>query len=312
MSRLAVVIPTLRRPAALEAAVRSVMAQTGTGGSPDELVVADNDPDASARATVARLAREARFPIRYVHAPRPGVATARNAALAATDAELIAFLDDDEIASPQWLAALRATQAALGCEVVFGPIQGRTPSASDAIRPYLERFFSRSGPRADTLIDAPYGCGNSLFVRQRTLVGPVPFDPGADQSGGEDDALFQVLETQGIRWGWSSDAWVDETAPPHRATLAYAFTRAFAFGQGPTQQAARDQNWLAVLRWMLIGAGQATAFGAVAAFRWLAGKSDRADWTDRAVRGLGKLVWMKPFEPQFYGLAELRRAQRSG
>ena len=308
---LSVVIPTLRRPVELERAIRSVMAQTGAHALPDSLVVADNDPEGSARTRVEALAREAAFPIVYVHAPKPGVATARNAALAATEADLIAFLDDDEIASPGWLTALVEAQEALKADVVFGPIQGRAPSARPWEQPYLERFFSRAGPSGDQLIDEPYGCGNALFVRATTLASPGPFDVGADQSGGEDDALFQTLGRRGVVWGWAARAWVDEAAPAHRANLSYALTRAFAFGQGPSQKAARERDWPGLIRWMLIGAGQSVVFGAVAAGQWLTGRSGRADWTDRAFRGLGKLFWMKPFEPKLYGLAELRRAQRS-
>jgi succinoglycan biosynthesis protein ExoM len=309
--RLSVVIPTLRRPVELERAIRSVMAQTGRHARPHGLVVADNDPDGSARALVERLATEAAFPIVYAHAPRPGVATARNAALAATDADLIAFLDDDEIASPGWLTALVEAREALGADVVFGPIQGRAPTAASWQRPYLERFFGRDGPDTDQRIDEPYGCGNSLFLRARTLQGPAPFDVGTDQSGGEDDALFQTLAKQGAIWGWASNAWVEEAAPAHRANLSYALTRAFAFGQGPSQKAARDRDWPDLIRWMAIGAGQAIVFGTVAAAHWLTGRASRADWTDRAARGLGKLFWMSPFEPRLYGLAELKRAERS-
>lgn len=312
MTGLAVIIPTLRRPEALRSAVRSVIAQRGPHGRPDQLIVADNDPGGSAKETVEQLAREAPFPIIYVHAPKPGVATARNAALSATDVDLIAFLDDDEVAGPDWLSALVETQHALTADVVFGPIQGRAPASTVWAQPYLERFFSRSGPEADTVIEEPFGCGNSLFYRPRTLIGPSPFDVETDQTGGEDDALFQRLERDGVVWGWSANAWVEEAAPAHRATLSYAFTRAFAFGQGPSQQAAREHNWIGVLRWMLIGMAQTVVFGLVAAAHWLTGGERRADWTDRAVRGLGKVFWMKPFEPQFYGLAELRRAQRAG
>ena len=132
-----------------------------------------------------------------------------------------------------------------------------------------------------------------------------------DQSGGEDDALFQTLADQGAIWGWASNAWVEEAAPAHRANLSYALTRAFAFGQGPSQKAARERDWPGLIRWMVIGAGQTLVFGGVAAAHWLTGRASRADWTDRAARGLGKLFWMSPFEPKLYGLAELKRAERS-
>ena len=309
MTEVAVVIPTLRRPAELERAIRSVFDQTTR---PASVVVADNDPEGSAAKVLHRLRPEAPFPLVYAHAPRPGVATARNAGLAATDAGLIAFLDDDEIATPGWLDALLSAQRALGADVVFGPIQGRAPDASAWTRPYLERFFSRSGPKADALIEEPYGCGNALFVRATTLHGAAPFDLSTDSSGGEDDALFQQLGKVGVRWGWAANAWVEEAAPPHRATLAYALKRAFAYGQSPSQKAAQDRNWVSLLFWMGVGAGQAVVYGVVAAGQWLLRRPARVDWTDRAVRGLGKLLWMRPFVPEFYGAAELQRAQRAG
>ena len=308
MTEVAVVIPTLRRPAELERAIRSVFAQTTL---PACIVVADNDPDGSAAAVLERLSPEAPFPLVYAHAPRPGVATARNVGLAATEAGLIAFLDDDEIAAPGWLAALLSAQRALGADVVFGPIQGRAPDASAWTRPYLERFFSRTGPSSDTVIDEAYGCGNALFVRAATLRGETPFDVSAAPSGGEDELLFQALARQGVRWGWAADAWVEEAAPRHRATLAYALKRAFAYGQSPSQKAVQDRHWGSLVFWMAVGAGQAVVFGAVAAAQWLLRRPARADWTDRAVRGLGKLLWMKPFVPEFYGSAELQRAQRA-
>jgi len=103
---VAVLIPTLRRPDSLARALASVQAQTGVDDRLAGIIVVDNDPEGTARSTVDGSAGP--FPVRYVHAPRPGVATARNAGLAATGAPLIAFLDDDEAASPDWLAALLA------------------------------------------------------------------------------------------------------------------------------------------------------------------------------------------------------------
>ena len=307
---VAVIIPTLRRPESLERAVRSVLAQTGVSDRLREIVVVDNDPQASSRDTTAQLAEEAGIPIIWRHAPRPGVATARNAGLAATTAPLIAFLDDDEAAAPGWLTALLTAQAATGADAVFGPIRGRVPDGIGWTRPYLERFFGREGPDRTQLIDAPYGCGNSLLVRATALPGAAPFNAAADQSGGEDDALFAALAARGGRFGWAADAWVDEFAPPHRATLRYALTRAFAYGQGPSQTAAAAQDWWAVTRWMAVGAAQAAVWGAAALGLTLVASPRRADMLDRCARGIGKLFWMKGFEPHFYGTRELARLER--
>ena len=307
MADVAIIVPTLRRPESLERALRSLFAQTGVGDRIAEIVVVDNDPSGSAAAGVEALRRLSPWPLVYAHAPRPGVATARNAGLAVTGAPLIAFLDDDEAAAPGWLAALLDAQAATGADAVFGPITGRAPTAAPWLKPYLERFFGREGPEESRLIDTPYGCGNSLMVRVAALPGPAPFDEATDQAGGEDDALFAALRTRGGRFGWAADAVVEEFAPAHRATLGYALARAFAYGQGPSQTAAAARDWPAVLRWMVIGAGQAVVWGAGAAAMTLIGSPRRVELYDRTARGVGKLFWMKGFEPHFYGSREIAR-----
>jgi succinoglycan biosynthesis protein ExoM len=312
MSDVAVIVPTLRRPESLERALRSIFAQTGVADRVSEIVVVDNDPVGSAAATVDALRSGSPWPLTCVHAPRPGVATARNAGLAATDAPLIAFLDDDEAASPGWLAALLRARAETGADAVFGPITGRAPDAAPWLKPWLERFFGREGPERTGLIDQPFGCGNSLMVRATALPGPAPFDTGADQAGGEDDALFAALAARGGRFGWAADACVEEFAPAHRATLTYALARAFAYGQGPSQTAAAAKDWPAVARWMAIGAGQTAVFGTASAALTLMASPKRAEMYDRTARGIGKLFWMKGFEPSFYGAREVARLDAAG
>ena len=304
---VAIIVPTMRRPESLTRALQSLFAQEGVTDRVAAIVVADNDPDGTARSTVAGLSSLSPWPLIYSHEPRPGVATARNAGLAATDAPLIAFLDDDEAATPGWLAALLRGLETTGADVVFGPIHGRVPDGTGWTTDYLERFFGREGPEATRLIDSPYGCGNSLMVRATALPGAAPFDAGMDQSGGEDDALFSALAARGGRFGWAADAWVDEFAPPHRATLRYALARAFAYGQGPSQTAARERNWPALIRWMVIGAAQTAVWGAVSLALTAIRSPRRAQTYDRTARGLGKVFWTKGFEPHFYGVHELAR-----
>jgi succinoglycan biosynthesis protein ExoM len=309
-SDIAVLIPTLRRPESLERAIRSVLNQVGVEGRLKEIIVIDNDPEASAKSLVAALAQTSAWPLHWCHAPVPGVATARNRGLAETDAPLIAFLDDDESASPRWLASLIQAQETLGTDVVFGPIQGQVPVGT-RWEPYLSTFFGRQGPETTQEIDSPYGCGNSLMIRETALPGPAPFNTSADQSGGEDDALFATLSMRGGRFGWAADAWVDEYAPPHRARLSFALSRAFAYGQGPSQTAAASKAWLQVVRWMLIGAAQAGVYGLIALGMILIRHPRQIHILDKAVRGLGKLFWMPIFESHFYGAQELRRLEKS-
>ncbi|WP_295183589.1 glycosyltransferase family 2 protein [uncultured Brevundimonas sp.] len=308
MRDVAVIIPTLRRPDSLERALRSVFIQSGSLYRVAAIVVADNDPQGSAAPLIERLRAEAPMPLTYAHAPVPGVATARNVGLAAADAPLIAFLDDDEAASPGWLAALLDAQTQTGADVVFGPIRGRVPENTGWTSAYLERFFGRDGPRETGLTNDIHGCGNSLMVRATALPGEAPFDVAMNETGGEDDRLFTALSARGGRFGWAADAWVDEFAPPHRATLTYALTRAFAYGQSPTQMAADRRDWPGVVKWMVVGLAQTGVWGAASVLCAILRRPDRANVYDRCARGLGKLFWTKGFEPKLYGAAMLSRS----
>lgn len=303
MIRLSMVIPTVRRPEGLAVAARSLFAQSGVDPAAVELVIVDNDPAGSSRPVVEALAAEAPFPVRYVHEPEPGVANARNSALAAATGELIAFLDDDEEAPPGWLAALTEARDRFDADVVFGPVRGRTPSHVVRHRDYLERFFSRLGPSNSGPIEHYYGCGNSL-LRRAALPDPVrPFSIARNHIGGEDDLLFGQMKAAGARFAWAPEAWVWEDPVPSRLSLRYTLLRAFAYGQGPSASCAArtPPDVLGVAGWMAQGLVQAGVFGALAILKWALRAPDFAFTADKAVRGLGKTLWFGPFKIEFYG-----------
>ncbi|MBU4436418.1 MAG: glycosyltransferase [Alphaproteobacteria bacterium] len=303
MAHVTVMIPTQRRLGGLAVAVRSVLAQRGVDFAALEIVVVDNDQVASAQAAVAVLADGAVCPVHYVHEPQAGVANARNAGMARATGALIAFLDDDEEAPEGWLAALLSAQVRYAADVVFGPVRARAPERIVAHRAYLERFFSRLGPAEPGVIDHYYGCGDSL-LRRAALPDPVsPFAVERNQIGGEDDMLFGQMRARGARFAWEPAAWVWEDPAPERLALDYTIARAFAYGQGPSAHcaAATPPDRAGVVRWMAIGLGQAAVFGVVAGFKWLTRSADRAQWLDKAARGLGKALWWGPFKIQFYG-----------
>ena len=301
---VSIVVPTQRRPEPLARAAGSILAQAGVEADALELIVVDNDETPSARAIVEGLAAQAPFPVRYVHEPRPGVANARNAGVEASRGAFIAFLDDDEEASPGWLAALVEVQSRFDADLVFGPVCARLPDSVVEHRAYMQRFFSRSDPAAAGLIDHYYGCGDSLVRRAALPPRPRPFSEARNHRGGEDDLLFSEMRVQGARIAWAPEAWVWEDPAPARLSLSYTLRRAFVYGQGaPTHCAiAAPPDRIGVAGWMLQGIAQAAIFGALALAQWLVRAPNRAASLDRAARGLGKTFWWGPFKVRLYGL----------
>ncbi|GGZ27788.1 glycosyltransferase family 2 protein [Asticcacaulis endophyticus] len=304
--RLSVIIPTFRRADGLRLAVGSVLAQTGLEAVTVRIIVCDNSPEASARAIVAAINSD--IDITYLHEPATGVANARNTALAATDDDFIAFLDDDEEAPADWLSKLLATQNALDADVVFGPVSARLIAAEVPYPSYFEAFFSRFGPDTTQLIDHYYGCGNSLLRRAALPRVHEVFSVDRNDCGGEDDKLFYGMREQGKRMAWAADAVVWEDVPQSRSTLKYTLPRAFAYGQGPSTSAMahNPSKPFACAYWMINGAVQAVVFGIWGGLLTLTRAKGAASALDKCARGLGKLIWFPPFKLGFYGTALLK------
>jgi glycosyltransferase involved in cell wall biosynthesis len=310
MTTISVTIPTFRRPDSFLRAARSVLRQADAPGA-IELVAVDNSPEASAAAAFATLQAEAgSIPVRLAHEPKPGVANARNASMALVTGDLVAFLDDDQEASPHWLAALCRVQRETGVDAVFGPVTAQLPVGSGPHQAFVEQLHTRTGPTESGPVPRYFAMCNALLVRSTMLAAAAPFALETNEKGGEDDILFSTAQAAGRRFAWAADAAVTEHIPPERAKLSYALKRSFAYGQGPCETAysASPKQWGEIAKHMMVGAAQSVACGGAAGIAFLARAPQRYWLLDKAVRGAGKVVWWR--EQRFYG-ATLDRATRS-
>jgi len=298
--QVSIVIPTFCRPDRMKPVLDSVFAQKNITAD-IEVIILDNDPKASAKDTVNQIiARGTRWPLIYGHEPNAGVANARNAGLALAKGNLIAFLDDDETATESWLSELLKTQQATSADIVFGPVIGRLEQPAPH-QEYIESTFTRTGSEQSGIILKFFGCGNSMFSREKFFNEKDLFDPKTNEIGGEDCELFTRVEAKGAVFGWAAKAFVFEDIPPSRATLRYNLIKAFSFGQGPSQTAWQQRKLAMLGFWMAVGAAQAIVYGLLAIPLWVLRTKTRAYIIDRAAQGLGKLLWFRGFEPRFYG-----------
>lgn len=113
-SGIAVVVCTYRRPRELERCLRSLR---GQALAPAQIVVADNAPSSAAVRHLAEAAGA-----QYVAVPIRGVSRARNAGARHCTTALVAYIDDDMVAHPDWLRALRSAFADPGVIAVTGPV----------------------------------------------------------------------------------------------------------------------------------------------------------------------------------------------
>ncbi len=109
---VSVVVPTCRRPQLLERCLNSLVHQT-LDGRAYEIVIVDDAPHEDTRAVAERWAPRAfqrGLRVAYLPSGGPhGPAAARNHGWRIARGDIIAFTDDDTIASPEWLVnGLRA------------------------------------------------------------------------------------------------------------------------------------------------------------------------------------------------------------
>jgi succinoglycan biosynthesis protein ExoM len=308
---ISVIIPTFHRPAGALAAVRSIFAQENAASF--EVLLVDNDAQGSAQAVAAILEAEAPCQFTYAIEAKAGVANARNTAVGLAQGAFVAFLDDDEVAKPNWLSNLLKAQQVTGADVVFGPIEARLPDTAPEPRGYFQKFFSREFDGPTRLVDEPWGCGNAFLRKATTLTSEQPFDVRTNETGGEDDLLWRDVRAKGGTFGWAHDAWVYEDVPASRANWGFITKRAFSYGRNTTAQwfEGSQPNWLVGLGSMLRGAAQAVAMAPLAGLFTLIGHPLRAITYDKMLRGLGKVLWFGPFKVALYGEAVVKKAAKN-
>ena len=222
-----IAICTFRRPQIADT-LRSLAALELPQGVRIAVIVADNDDTPSARELVERTAAGLALPVRYVHAPARNISVARNACLSAATAPLFAFLDDDELATPGWLAGLlSALQPDM--DVVLGPVQALYPAAAPA---WLQGgdFHSTRPVWVDGEIRTGY-TSNVLFRRTAAAFAGLRFDEALGRSGGEDTQFFSQAFGQGARFAFAETALLTEDVPAARASFGWLLRRRFRSGQ---------------------------------------------------------------------------------
>ncbi|MEQ8973487.1 MAG: glycosyltransferase [Coleofasciculus sp. C1-SOL-03] len=99
--QIAAIICTHNRDAYLGAAIDSLLAQEC-----DNFIVVVVDNASSDRTREIVEARISHPQLKYVYEPVIGLSVARNTGAQETTAPILAYLDDDAVASPQWLSVL--------------------------------------------------------------------------------------------------------------------------------------------------------------------------------------------------------------
>jgi succinoglycan biosynthesis protein ExoM len=227
LGRVSVAFLTYKRTAHLRELLSLLQTQIARVDHDDfEILVVDNDPDASARPIVAE---DSSMGVRYVHEPAPGIAHARNRALdETTRSQLLVFIDDDERPLDTWLESMLYAYADSRPAGVTGPVYPDYEVPPDewivaggffVRRHYREGHPMPAASTANLLLDLEY-------VRAAGL----RFDERYGLTGGSDTLFTRNLIKNGGRIVWASGAGVIDKVPSQRLSKKWVLNRFYRVG----------------------------------------------------------------------------------
>ncbi|MBV9754862.1 MAG: glycosyltransferase [Hyphomicrobiales bacterium] len=221
-----VAICTFRRPSVTKA-VKSVARQKLPPNIAMRILVIDNDATPSAKDLIEDLHATSPVKIEYMHVPGQNISVARNAALGAATTRMLAFLDDDEYAAPDWLANLFALSE--GAQAVFGPCEATYPDDAPSWMKAGD-YHSNRIRRSRRAIDTGY-TSNVLIDMEFVRLNGLKFDPALGQTGGEDTMFFHAFHKSGGTLRYAPQAIVHEEVVSSRLNLTWIRLRRYRAGQ---------------------------------------------------------------------------------
>lgn len=193
-----------------------------------EVVVVDNDEFSSAQGVCGSAVIP--WPVRYVVEPGRGITYARNRAIEeAGPVDFLAFIDDDEVPSTEWLDELLSAQDTFAADVVSGAVLPKyAPGTADWVM--TGGFFGSR--RLATGATRNTCATNNVLIGTHVLRAVHGFDHSFALSGAEDTDFFLRVTRAGYKIVWSQEAVVFETVPTNRATVRWILRRDYQTGNG--------------------------------------------------------------------------------
>jgi GT2 family glycosyltransferase len=231
-------VPTYRRPERLRRLLDAVAVQQAPFSW--ELLVVDNDDNASARAVVDQAAVPPDVAVRYVTEPVLGAVHARNRGVREAAGRVIAMLDDDVVPRPGWLATVSAPVLAgeavgAGGTVVLDPDVRRPGWFDEAGMGGYLTAHSLGDSRRALAEDEIVVTANAAFDRdavQRIGGFDARFGPrGRVQIVADDAHLVRELIRAGGTVMWLPDAVVVHDLPAERLSRRWLLRRAYWQGR---------------------------------------------------------------------------------
>ena len=256
MYQIAICIPTFRRPLLLKKLVQSISKCNidATLIKDFTIIIVDNDDCKTAISVVDELKKELHSftnKITYVNYPVKGLSNVRNELIRnalSLKPNYIAFVDDDEYVSPEWLNELVKTITVNKADLVLGPVISLVNhNASRFVASWLQRQNYPNNTKLGFL------ASNNLIIDTKSfLEKDIWFDPRFNATGAEDVFFGSQMLKKGAKIYWAANAIVYEPIPENRTKLKWLLKRKYNGAANFTVILKLEKNYFGLLRKVLV------------------------------------------------------------
>ena len=263
--RISLVIATYNGASRIEATLQSLLSQELESGLWEAVVVNNNSADDTAGVVEAFIVAHPEVQIVLTEEKNQGLSYARNRGIEVSRGEIIAIIDDDEIASPQLLADYLHFFDAHPQVVAAG---GRIVPLYESGRPgwmcgLTERPIAGTldlGERVCVFPEGKYFGGGNMAIRRSAIERYGAFDPALGRRGtlllgGEEKDLYMRLHAAGEQIYYLPTASIQHVIPDAKLTRDYFEKVCFRIGQSERVRTKNSggygRRWVAeVAKWV--------------------------------------------------------------
>lgn len=231
---IAICIITCRRNFGLEKLLDSIAKLNFNQQTEYDIVimVVDNDINMAARKVCSDIAVKSRFPVIYFHEIEAGIPFARNRAIKESlgmEANIIAFLDDDEYVDKEWLNSMLDMKNRTSAKIVWGPVYPVFLSNDVPKWAVQGGFFDRQRYKDGVTLSC--AASNNVMIDCTIFSdSSLRFNENMRHTGGTDHLFFKLAHLKGHNIVWSANSIVWEDIPESRISEKWICNRFLRLG----------------------------------------------------------------------------------
>lgn len=224
---------------------------------------------------------------RLVDSPENNIAIGRNCVIDNAAYSWLAFIDDDEFPTPDWLNELCKVAQEYDVSLVAGPI---IPVYESGTPKWIESIDLHNMKGLTTGDKIPYAATGN-FIMYLPDIGDIRLNPAYGRTGGSDSEFFLKL-TDGpnpIDMLWAEKAIVHEDIPADKSTTRYNIKRCLSQGQNYKRVLMEAGKIPSPFAFYIKAIAVSVLSLIVAAPLILIGHKNAGDWVKRSFSNMGKV-----------------------